>query len=71
MTGVGSGASNWCRLQHFRFTPTSRRRSGQAQHSALLELAPKSDRIGLRWGGTSLSGIGDVLNPEFSDAITP
>jgi hypothetical protein len=24
----GSGASNWCRSQHFRFTPTSRRRSG-------------------------------------------
>jgi hypothetical protein len=24
----GSGASNWCHSQHFRFTPTSRRRSG-------------------------------------------
>jgi hypothetical protein len=23
---LGSGASNWCRSQHFRFTPTSRRK---------------------------------------------
>jgi hypothetical protein len=23
----GSGALNWCRSQHFRFTPTSRRRA--------------------------------------------
>jgi hypothetical protein len=24
---IGSGAPNWCRSQHFRFTPTSRRRA--------------------------------------------